>query len=348
VGQGIGGVGPVDLTRLAVWLADQGLGDGPLRDAETVGGGSQNVLVRFRYGRSDLVLRRPPPHKRDNSDETMRREARVLAALAGTDVPHPRLVAACDDIEPLGAAFYVMEAVPGYNAMAGLPPDIADPAFVRRMGFALVEGIAGLGRVDHVAVGLEGFGRPEGWLERQVSRWRAHLDGYGALDGYPGPSIGDADRVGRWLDSHRPAAWRPGILHGDYHFGNVLYAPDSPELAAIVDWELSTVGDPLLDLGHLLTTWPQQFSSPDALMLDIPNLPDRQELIAHYGGCSDRDVSRAGWYQVLACYRLGIILEGTYARACAGLAPVETGDRLHAKACALFSQASALISAGVA
>ena len=120
----------------------------------------------------------------------------------------------------------------------------------------MADAIGALASVDHVAVGLGDLGRFEGWAERQVGRWRKQLDGYSDLPGYPGPDLPGVDRVGEWLELHRPSDVRAGLMHGDFHFGNVLVRRDAPELAAVVDWELVTVGDPLLDLGHLLATWP--------------------------------------------------------------------------------------------
>ncbi|MDQ3106906.1 MAG: phosphotransferase family protein, partial [Actinomycetota bacterium] len=241
-------------------MDDQGLGSGtPVVDVERITGGTQNVLLRFRRADRSYVFRRPPPHKRANSDETMRREARVLQALAGTDVPHPALIAECGDVEVLGAAFYLMEPVDGVNPTLGLPEaHRADPSLQHEMGLSMADAIAALGRVDVDAVGLTGLGRPDGWLERQVERWRSHLASYAAVEGYEGPGddIPDVERVAHWLEAHRPASWTPGLIHGDFHFANVLVRHDVGALAAVVDWELATIGDPLLDLGHLLATWP--------------------------------------------------------------------------------------------
>ncbi len=209
------------------------------------------------------------------------------------------------------------------------------------MGFALVDGISALAAVDYLAVGLEGFGKPHGYLERQVARWQAQLDGYAEFEGYPGPDIPGVERVARWLESNRPAEYAPGILHGDYHLSNVMYSPGGPELAAIVDWELSTIGDPLLDLGWLLATWPGPEGPTEGSIGVQPwdGFPTAHELVERYGERSTRDLSAIEWYGVLACYKLGIILEGTHARACAGKAPKPTGDMLHATTVALFERA---------
>jgi aminoglycoside phosphotransferase (APT) family kinase protein len=277
----------------------------------------------------------------------MRREARVLGALRGSAVPHPHLVAACADTQVLGACFTLMQAVRGFNPTAGLPPlHASDPRIRRRMGMALVDAIAELGEIDPVAVGLADFGRPDGYLERQVARWRRQLDAYSVLPGYPGPQIPGLDRVAAWLERNRPERLRPGILHGDFHLANVLFDPDGPELAAVVDWELATIGDPLLDLGQLLVTWPGEKGSLGPLLEPWEGFPRAAELVERYRERSTRSVDAIAWYEVLACYRLGIILEGTHARAFAGKADRATGDALHATTLALFERASARIAGG--
>jgi aminoglycoside phosphotransferase (APT) family kinase protein len=337
----------VDLGRLAEWMDSEGLPSGPLTEVEALAGGTQNILLRFERGGERYVLRRPPVNKRDNSDETMRRESRVLAALAGSDVPHPRLIAACGDVDVLGAAFYLMESIDGVNPTLGLPPSyLADAAWRRRLGLAMAEGAAAVGAIDHVGAGLGDLGRPEGYLERQVARWQRQLASYTQLDGYAGPDIPGVDQVAAWLDQNRPASWRPGLIHGDYHLANVLVALDRPGLAAIVDWELTTIGDPLIDLGWLLATWVDDdgVTAGAAPVTPWEGFPSAAELVTRYAERSDRDLSAIGWYEVLACYKLGIILEGTHARAAVGLAPTGIGDRLHATTLGLFARARARIA----
>ena len=336
--------GPVDLGALAGWMDTQGLGDGPIEHTELLGGGTQNILLRFDRAGRTYVLRRPPEHKRANSDETMRREARVLTALKGTPVPHPEVIAACPTTEEIGAAFYLTELVDGFNPSTGLPPLHAGDAAVRhRMGLAMVEAIAALGGLDHEALGLADLGKPEGYLERQVGRWRTQLESYSAMEGYPGPDIPGVDDVAAWLDEHRPPSFRPGIIHGDFHLANVMFRHDGPELAAVVDWELTTIGDPLIDLGWLLATWPDADAPGPPPQVAEGGFPTPAELVEHYGTVSDRDLGPVEWFAVLACYKLGIILEGTHARAFAGRAPKETGDLLHAMTVGLFERALARI-----
>lgn len=334
----------VDLERLTAWMDERGLEYGPLGDLKPLTGGTQNILLRFRRGERSFVLRRPPRHPRMNGNDIMRREARVLGALATTDVPHPRLIAACDAEDVLGVAFYLMEPVEGFNATVGLPKlHASDPAIRHRMGLSMIDAALALGRVDHVGVGLGDFGKVEGYLERQVPRWRKQLESYHDYEGWPGPGeIPGVDRVADWLEANRPSSFSPGIIHGDYHLANVMFRHDGPEVAAIVDWELSTIGDPLIDLGWLLATWPEDDGTrPGSPVVVHPwaGFPTQKELIGRYAEGTKRDMRAVDWYAVLACYKLGIILEGSHARAFAGKAPKAIGDRLHATTIGLFERA---------
>jgi aminoglycoside phosphotransferase (APT) family kinase protein len=212
------------------------------------------------------------------------------------------------------------------------------------MGLALVEAIARLGELDHVSLGLADFGRADGFLERQVPRWSAQLDSYREHVGWPGAyALPGVAQVAQWLDSRRPQVFRPGLMHGDFHLANVMFRHHDAELAAIVDWELSTVGDPLIDLGWLLATWPdaETVAAGATSVRPWSGFPAAEELVEHYGARSSRGLEHLDWYRVLACFKLGILLEGTHARACAGRAPRETGDQLHARAVRLFQRALA-------
>ena len=337
----------VDVMVLAEWLAARGIGDGHLVDVEVLGGGTQNVLLRFATGGGRYVLRRPPIHKRPASDELIRKEFTVLGALANTTVPHPRLVASCGDEDVLGAAFYVMDDVDGCNITVAMSPVHRSKADVRRaMGLQMADAAAALGSLDPDGIGLGALGRPEGYLQRQVGRWWSQLESYAETPGYsPDELIGVAD-VARWLEAERPDQGPAGVVHGDFHMGNVLFRPNGPELAAIVDWELCTIGDPRLDLGELLATWPDTQDDRPLFELDPPDgFTPRKELIARYSDRCDRDVAAATWFEVLVCYRLAIIIDGTYARSLVGMAPRDVGEQLHANALHFLARAKRRIGA---
>jgi aminoglycoside phosphotransferase (APT) family kinase protein len=330
----------VDIAALAGWMTGQGLGTGPIEGVTPLTGGTQNILLRFTRDGRDYVFRRPPAHPRPNSNETMRREARVLRALEGSDVPHAALIADCGDESVIGVAFYLMEPVDGFNPVGTLPePHASSAAMQHAMGLALVDGIAALGRLDYRAVGLADFGKPDNFLERQVSRWGSQLASYADFAGWSARGLPEVDQVAAWLERHRPATFTPGIMHGDYHLANVMFRHDGPQLAAIIDWELATIGDPLLDLGWVLATWPDGDGESTVSVEPWIGFPKAGELIERYRAGSRRDLSATDWYLALACYKLGILLEGTYARACADKAPRDLGERLHGRAVALLERA---------
>lgn len=336
----------IDWTVIESWLAAKGVADGPITDVEQIGGGTQNLMFKFRCDDAELVLRRGPRHLRPLTNDALRREARVLGALADCGVPIPRLVAAEPDESVLGSAFYLMAPVDGFNPSVALPPLHESTSEVRRaMGFEAVNALLALGSVDAEAVGLGDLGKPDGFLERQVPQWLGTLEKYTALDGYPGHQLPNVDEIANWLTQHRPQTFVPGIMHGDFHLANLMFCNDGPQVAAIVDWEMCTLGDPLLDLGWLLTTWPQDNAiNPFGVMGDLPT---RAELIAHYSAAGQRSVEHAAWYAVLASFKLGIVLEGTNARAHAGKAPKATGDLLHAIAIGLLNNATLFLEKGL-
>lgn len=338
----------IDLEKLSHWMDRQGLDRGPIEAPEALTGGTQNILLSFSRAGRRFVLRRPPAHTIANGSETMRREARVLGALAGTDVPHARLIAACADEDVLGAAFYLMEPVEGFNPTVALPPTHAsNPSVRHRMGLALIDAALALGKVDAIAVGLGDFGRTENFLVRQPERWRSQLESYAKNDGWPGAAALPAvDEIGSWLIRTCPPEFTPGIMHGDLHLANVMYRFDGPEVAAVVDWELATLGDPLIDLGWILATWPDPTIDDGidtGMVSPWSGFPTAQEMVARYQAGSGRDMSNLTWYKVLACYKFGILLEGTYARAAAGKADPVIGQTLHQQTVKLFTRARKLV-----
>lgn len=333
----------VDFAALAAWMDERDLGSGVISTPELLGGGTQNILLHFHRAERAYVLRRPPAHPRPASNETMRREMRVLAALSETTIPHPRLIAACPDEAVLGVAFYLMEPIRGFNPAMALPVPYSErPEWRREMAMAMVKWAARLGNLDPGALGLDGFGRPDGFLQRQTARWRAQFEGYSRFAEWPGGhALPGIDRIAEWLDRHRPAPTAPGLMHGDFHMGNAMFRFDQPVLAALVDWELATVGDPLMDLGWLLATWPELEDGSDTPVPILPRsgFPDADGLVGHYRAHSSRDLGAIDWYKVMGCFKLAVLLEGTHARACAGQAPRAVGERLHAGAVNLIERA---------
>jgi aminoglycoside phosphotransferase (APT) family kinase protein len=339
--------GLVDFARLAHWMDESGLGHGLIENVEWIGGGTQNLIVRFERTDRAFVLRRPPLQSLSDGSKAMLRESQILRALAGTPVPHPPLIMECADREVLGEAFYLMEPVVGFNATRGLPELYLAHDAQRAMAFAVVDAIAELGRVDYVACGLQGFGKLDNYLERQTTRWRSQLDSYSRFEGWPGPQcLPGVEAVGAWLDAHRPDQFVPGIVHGDCHLANIMFRPDAPAIAAIVDWELATIGDPLLDLGWLIATWPGPGGENTGSSITVPGataLPTVGELIDRYAAASRRDMSHLRWMAVLACYKLGILQEGSHARACAEEHTSTPSRRDHDWAVAMMKRAQLFI-----
>lgn len=337
---------PISIEALSEWMDSIGLDKGDITDAEVLAGGTQNILIKFSRAGQSFVLRRPPLHLRKNSNKTMLREAKVLEALSGTDVPHPKFIAMCDDESVLGACFYLMAPIEGFNATVMLPELHASDANIRRqMGFSYVEGIAALGQVDYKAIGLEDFGKAEGYLERQPSRWMSQLESYSAVDQWPGlKTLPDPERIFNWLERNMPSDYEVGVIHGDCHVANVMFDYKSSEMNAIVDWELSTIGDPLIDLGWVVATWPDGQFTVTAPKVSWDGFPKIDELIKHYGAHTHRSLEAIDWYAVMSCFKLGAILEGTHARACAGKAPMKVGEQLHIATRELFERATKMLS----
>ena len=325
-------------------MSASSLGHGPITDARTISGGTQNILVRFRRADREYILRRPPQHLRATSNAALLREMSILEALNGTAVPVPNLIAACRDETVLGGGvFYLMEPVAGFNAHQELPRLHAGNPIVRHsMGLEAVRGLAALAAVDYRAAGLTEFDRAGDFPKRQVPRWFRELDAYSGMPGYPGVDIPHLHKVGTWLDENRPVTWRPGIMHGDYHLANLMFSTEGSRLAAIVDWEMWTIGDPLLDLGWLLATWPSRSGASvvGQALADAGDIATADELAQEYALLTGADLSNLNWYVVLACFKLGILLEGTHARACAGQADAEVGQTMHSRAIDLFDFAA--------
>jgi aminoglycoside phosphotransferase (APT) family kinase protein len=308
--------GLVDEARLARWLDARKLpGAGEKLETRFVTGGASNEIFEIRRGAARMALRRPPRLVPKGRNETMLREARVLAALADSDVPHARLLGVCEDPAVLGACFYVMDWVEGWTPLGPLPePFLSDLESKKGLGDELVDAIANLSRVDWRKGGLDGFGKPEGFLERQVDRWLAHLATFRFRE-LPG-----LEEAAAWLRARTPRSFRPGILHGDYQFANVMFRHGAPaKMAAVVDWEMSTVGDPLLDLGWVLMGWPDPDEDrSQALYFDYSGMQSRAELMERYAKRSGLALDAIDYYVVLARFKMACVLEGGYARYVSG------------------------------
>lgn len=311
-----------DKRRLEAWLDANapGVGAGPVT-ARVLSGGASNLVMAIRRDGPEVVLRRPPEKPRPDSEKIIAREARVLAALRRTDVPHPRFIAYCDDASVMGVRFYLMALVDGWLGHHETPPAPFDkPGKDRRdIGFALVDGIARLANVDYRAVGLEGFGKPEGFLDRQVERWRSQLASYGEIENYSGRDIPGLSYAADWLAANTPEASPAGIIHGDYSFANCLFERTTPaRVAAMIDWELATVGDPLLDLGWVCYGFKGRDDPEPAGYFDATDFPLREELAEYYAERTGRSVEHLTYYMVLAQYKLAVIMERHYARFLSG------------------------------
>jgi len=291
-------------------------GDGEL-DFALISGGKSNLTYLVRGNGHEWVLRRPPLGHVLPTAHDMAREYRVLSALAGTDVPAPRTVALCEDAAVNDMPFYVMHYCPGTVLALDLPPGFADTEEARqRISLALVDTLVKLHAVDYRAVGLDGFGHPEGYLERQVRRWSQQWE-----RSQTGP-LPEIDEVIRRLRAALPASPAPTIVHGDYRLGNMALDPRDPgRVVAIFDWEMATLGDPLADLGYTLIYWTEAGDLPPAggvgtasTFTALPGFFTRQQIINEYAKRSGRNVEAADFYQVLALYKLAVISEGIYAR----------------------------------
>jgi aminoglycoside phosphotransferase (APT) family kinase protein len=306
----------LDVAALSTWLDGTELpGRGEPLEHRFVSGGSQNEIFEIRRGDLHAALRKPPLTAPAARDEGILREWRIIDALTGTDVAHTDAIAVCSDAGVLGRPFYLMGFVDGWSTMNTdtLPAPFDRDAEARAgLAYQLVEGVVQMGAVDWQARGLSGLGRPEGFHDRQVERWVRFFERIKARD-LPG-----FEEATRWLDTHRPLDFVPGIMHGDYQFANVMFEHGSPaRLAAIVDWEMGTIGDPKLDLAWALQAWPEDTSNAaDAIgYIDITGMPSRTRLLEYYAERSGRQVDDFDYYAVLARWKLAIVLEQGFQRA---------------------------------
>jgi len=294
-------------------------GAGSPLELERIGEGHSNITYLVRRGDERFVLRRPPRPPIPPSAHDVLREWRLLDAIQDTAARVPRTLLACDDELVIGAPFYVMEYVEGSVITNEIPPALDNPRERKRIGFDLVDTLAEVHEVDWRACGLEGYGKPTGYLERQLRRFTGLWE-YNKTRELP-----RVQEVRDWLAENMPDSPAATIVHGDYRLGNTMVANDAPaRLIAIFDWELSTIGDPLADLGYMTVTWVEpgdpehtMFSSLSAVTRS-EGFPSRLEMIAHYEQRTGRSMSDLRWYQALALWKSAVFMEGNYKRSIAG------------------------------
>lgn len=307
--------GMLDIPKLQTWLDAQLGSSGPI-SVKRVLGGASNLIFRIEHGGRSYALRRPPKVLNTQTAGNIAREALLLKALAQSDIPHTRLVASCDDMEVIGAPFELLEWDPGFTAKLPLPePFATSPELRRAMAFELIDALAKIANTDWKKIGLGDFGKPEGFLERQVDRW------LGQLEHFKTREIPGLDRLVQWLRANTPKTERAGLVHGDFQFINVMYSNELPvRLSSVLDWELATIGDPLLDLGWVLCGWeePGDTEKTYAIYIDWQDFPTRAELAARYAEKTGLSVKHLPYYLGLAAFKLAILLEGAYYRYATG------------------------------
>ncbi|MDQ4004872.1 MAG: phosphotransferase family protein [Actinomycetota bacterium] len=310
----------VDAEALSRYLDDKVPGEGKF-EVERHQAGHSNETFFVRRSGHEWVLRRPPRGAFLPTAHDVLREHRVLSALASATARTPKPILACDDESVIGTPFYLMERVHGVVIRDELPP-WANEEQRGRIGDELIDTLAELHAADWRAAGLEGWGKPTGYLERQLKRWSGQL----ALTMPLTRPLPDLERASAWLAEHRPESFEATIVHGDYKLDNVVFADEAPaRLVAILDWEMSTIGDPIADLGYMLSLWSEPADPPDAVLSEqlgvtrLPGFRSRDELAERYRGTTGREIGDVSWYMVLAIWKLAILLEGSYARHLAGV-----------------------------
>jgi aminoglycoside phosphotransferase (APT) family kinase protein len=320
----------LDLPRLSAWFADHvpGATGAPLT-ARHISGGKSNLTYEVSDGTGAWIVRRPPLGHVLATAHDMVREHRVMTALRDTVVPVPVTYALCEDADVVGATFYVMEKVDGAPYRSRRELEELGAERTRGLSERLVDTMVALHSVDPAAVGLADFGRPEGFLARQVGRWKKQMDASHSRD------LPAADELHARLAASVPADGAAGIVHGDFRLDNLLVDTTTDRVNAVVDWEMATLGDPLTDLA-LMLVYQRLAGFDDGTVSDVSNAPGyltEAEIVARYDAASPRDLSRFGFYLGLAAYKLAAILEGIHYRFLQGqtLGPGfdNIGDAIH-------------------
>ncbi|HEX7187989.1 MAG TPA: phosphotransferase family protein [Actinomycetes bacterium] len=318
----------VDVERLGPWCEERLPGSGRVHLRRLAAGHSNLTYVVTRDDRA-WILRRPPAGPLLPTAHDVLREYRVLELLARSDVPVrvPRVTIACSDESVAGAPFYLMERAEGVVIRDVLPAWL-DEAGRRALGLDLAATLADLHRVDPRPFVAAGLGRPSGYLARQLRRWTGQREGIRAAvaaGGRRARGLPDYDVVRDWLQAGLPAEQAAAVVHGDYKLDNVVVGPgETPRVAAVLDWEMATVGDPRADLGYLLAFWPQDGRAGGGFPLGElatsgPGFPSRAEVVAAWEGGTGRRAGSTTWFETLAVWKLAVLLEASYHRHLAGL-----------------------------
>jgi aminoglycoside phosphotransferase (APT) family kinase protein len=299
------------LDPLREFLDAAGLGADEI-EASELGDGHSNLTFLLRRGEDRIVLRRPPRGDLAGSANDVLREAKVLDALANTRVPVPEVLGRCEDTELIGAPFFLMSFIPGRAINDELPAELDRPGAPGLIAEQTVSALVALHAADLETSGLGELGRPSGYLERQLRRFGSLLEANATR---PLPEL---ERVAEWLASTLPESRRTTFVHGDYRLGNLLFGTP-PGVAAVLDWEMATVGDPLADLGYLTAMWaaPEDDENPMFALSKLtrrPDFPRREDLARAYAEATEEPLDHLRWYQVLALWKSAIFLEGSYRR----------------------------------
>jgi aminoglycoside phosphotransferase (APT) family kinase protein len=310
------------------------------------GRGFSNLTYLVRFGSRELVVRRAPPGITIKSAHDMGREFRILRALAPAWPRAPRALAHCEDASVIGTPFYVMERVPGVILRSRVPDGLVlDPPTMRRVSEATCDTLAEIHGIDWRAVGLGELGKPDGYVERQVrgwsERWRkARTD-----------DVPQVEKLGAWLDEHRPAESGATLVHNDFKYDNVVLAPDLTRVAAVLDWEMATIGDPLMDLGTALGYWVEPDDPPvfQVTVFGPTNRPGnltRVEFAERWSRASGRDASNVLFYYAFALFKLAVVAQQLYKRYVDGLTTEERYAAMLAGVRAVASSALIAIEKG--
>jgi aminoglycoside phosphotransferase (APT) family kinase protein len=299
------------LDPLREFLDAAGLGSGEI-EASELGEGHSNLTFLLRRGEERVVLRRPPRGDLSGSANDVLRESRILEALGETTVPVPKVLGRCEDPELIGAPFFLMSYIPGATINDELPAALDRPGAPGLIAKATVTALVALHDADLAASGLGELGRPSGYLERQLRRFGSLLEANATR---PLPEL---EHVAEWLAANLPQGHRTTFVHGDYRLGNLLFG-DPVGVAAVLDWEMATVGDPLADLGYLTAMWaaPEDEENPMFALSKLTrraDFPRREDLARAYADSTGEPIDALSWYQVLALWKSAIFLEGSYKR----------------------------------